>query len=444
MDLPYIALHDEVPRRSWRSQYKFLPLFYLNVFFSCTSFSIVLPSLWPYIHKHGGSDEFLAVVLFVYSLGEILGSLVFGYIYNSCSAKFTFTTCLSTGLIGSFMYLSADYFGGDAGLLLIFTGRFLQGMWTGGQQTAEASYISEVVTPKYKLFALTDIGAIAVFGFVIGPVLDFLMSYVSVNLTDSLRFDQYTGPGYFMTVVNLVMICVFTFRFDEVRREARHSLIENSISDPVPPSRLGVAACMLISLVAFSGFAVQETITTPLVTDTEQVYTDSFDWSVQQACLLYASSSVASVFAFILINQFSGKYDDRKILYYSLALGLVGWLFFVDWVPRQINHEMFLVGYTMVGVAFPISRVVVVNVLSHIIGPNPAGEYMGWILATGGISRCIGPFLAIYSLQFSPRLCFGSTAFLFLLSMGVLSFSWKQCSKHPHSKKKEVSISECT
>lgn len=436
MEAPYRSFQDSPPA-SWRSHYSFLCVFYLNVLLACTSFSIVLPSIWPYIQKHGGTDEFLAAVLFIYSFGELIGSIVFGYIYSICSAKNSFTVCVVIGMVGSAMYVAADYFEGDLSLWLIFTGRLLQGLWTGGNQSIEAAYISEVVEPDFKLGALSDMGMCAVLGFLLGPILGYLLSFVDFEISAYLRIDQFTGPGYFIMAANAVMVLVFVFTFKEISRRTRESMMQAANLDSVQPNSIGVYVCYFISFVAFSGFAVQETITTPLVTDIDRVYTDSFDWTVNEAYLLYGSSSIASIFAFIFLNKTSGKFDDRVLLYYSLFLGLLGWLLFVDWVPRQINILLFLIGYTLVGLAYPLNRCVIVNLLSNIIGPNPAGRYMGWIIATGGLARCVGPFLSIYTLKASPRVCFGTTAGLFLLAIVVLHVTWKSCTAHPNNKKTE-------
>lgn len=62
---------------------------------------------------------------------------------------------------------------------------------------------------------------------------------------------------------------------------------------------------------------------------------------------------------------------------------------------------------------------------------------MGWMLAVGAIARMLGPFWAVQSLQLSVKLCFGSTAFLLLVAIVLLLFSWKDCDGHPYSKHNE-------
>jgi len=70
--------HD--PTNSWRL------LFYVNVFFSCASFSIILPSLEPYLARNGATPYFYGLTVAVYSVGEMVGAIVFGKVYEKWTA----------------------------------------------------------------------------------------------------------------------------------------------------------------------------------------------------------------------------------------------------------------------------------------------------------------------------------------------------------------------
>lgn len=69
------------------TSYRWRIIFYLNVFLACVSFSIILPSLWPYLQHFGVDENFLALVLGIYSFGEFVGAIIWGYIYNATSMK---------------------------------------------------------------------------------------------------------------------------------------------------------------------------------------------------------------------------------------------------------------------------------------------------------------------------------------------------------------------
>ena len=114
----------------------YLPLFYFNVFFACISFSLLLPSLAPYLTSCGAGDpSFLAWVVSIYSVGELIGSLLFGILYNHLvkisraqGPKISMLLCIFVGLVGSLLYLLA-YIYKKPNFVLI--ARLLQGIWTG-------------------------------------------------------------------------------------------------------------------------------------------------------------------------------------------------------------------------------------------------------------------------------------------------------------------------
>ena len=45
------------PTPRW-GQRHWAPIFYANVFMACISFSVVMPSLWLYLHKMGSNHAF--------------------------------------------------------------------------------------------------------------------------------------------------------------------------------------------------------------------------------------------------------------------------------------------------------------------------------------------------------------------------------------------------
>jgi MFS family permease len=65
--------------------------------------------MWPYLQVFGASETFLAFVFAIYSVGELIGSVLWGYIYNWTSMKTSMITCVLTGLLGSITYASAIY-----------------------------------------------------------------------------------------------------------------------------------------------------------------------------------------------------------------------------------------------------------------------------------------------------------------------------------------------
>jgi len=146
------------PAHSEASSFKFLNLFYFNVFFACVSFSIIMPSIAPYLSALGTSEDsmLLGWVVAVYSVGEMIGSVAFGALYSSNGGsgggggwmdaargpRGTLLSCILLGLVGSAMYVVAEPLKNP---WIVFWARAVQGLWTGGQQTIEQSFLSQVI-----------------------------------------------------------------------------------------------------------------------------------------------------------------------------------------------------------------------------------------------------------------------------------------------------------
>ena len=130
---------EQPPHEQW------VPLFKIQVFFSCVSFSIIVPSLANYLRRMGADEWVLGVAVAVYSLGEMVGSAVFGKLMTKRLREAPATgprRCLLEtmvfGVVGSILYVVADDVGQSPNLRawapwVVVVGRFLGGIWTGGK-----------------------------------------------------------------------------------------------------------------------------------------------------------------------------------------------------------------------------------------------------------------------------------------------------------------------
>ena len=184
----------------------------------------------------------------------------------------------------------------------------------------------------------------------------------------------------------------------------------------------------------------QETITTPLVADW-------FGWDEVGANLLFTAAGVATAACAVLMSFLAAprqKADggttqlvsDRALLGGSLLLGLIGWATLVPpaaWgaasadggADEQMSLVQFGTGFTMVTVAFPIGRGVVLALVGKLLGDGPQGGWMGLIFAFGAIARMLGPFWAVTGYHyFGAMAVFGSTSALYALSLLLTHEHW--------------------
>eukprot|EP00038_Savillea_parva_P010887 m.193534 g.193534 ORF g.193534 m.193534 type:complete len:663 (+) comp18946_c0_seq1:59-2047(+) len=203
-----------------------------NVFFACASFSIAIPTLYGYLAQLAGTRAplgsrplFYALTVSVYSIGEAVGSVVFGWGYAKAPGpKTAILATIFVGLAGSLLFAGAGMYAvkdpSATAAWIAFTGRAVQGLWTGGQQTVEQAFLSEYVDPRDLTAVTASLGSAAVLGFILGPSFATALDFVHVTV-DGYTANGDTAPGLFMVVIAVAMLVMTAtlFRVGDVNSE---------------------------------------------------------------------------------------------------------------------------------------------------------------------------------------------------------------------------------
>jgi MFS family permease len=401
------------------------------------SFSIILPSLQPYLSRNGAGAYFYGLTVAIYSVGEMIGAVAFGKVYESLTvryeggAKTTLLMCIGLGIIGSSLYVAGDIFGSP---YMIMWGRMLQGLWTGGKQVVEQTYLSETAPPDRVTELTSELGTFAILGFVCGPSFGALFTSIDVNLGNGLVLDAYTAPGWFILALCVVIFGVVCVSFQpepapsfegskaggglgKLGGERDHAFERSYTMDSggagsgsggggtdvlAPPNEKGLTVLLLLFIIHFFSFAVQETITTPFVLQ-------AYGWTQRDVNLLFVGVGIVSLVTSVGVKYATRCVDDYHLLITSLLVGLFGSLVLIDsfpgWGgPQVLPAGRFFLGFTLITVAFPFGRNVSLSVFSQILGPTPQGEWFGWMFAAGAVPRIIGPSWSLYALDVACKL----------------------------------------
>ena len=231
------------------------------------------------------SPSFYALVVAIYSVGEALGSISLGALSNALGIKRTLQLCALVSLSGSLSYALASSFhhaiGGATavGPLVVLTGRLLQGIGSGGQQAVEQSYLAVAAPTEQRTSLTSQLNTFACLGFIFGPAMGAAVTQTPNFVAGTLHFNSFTKQGWVVAVLNVSMFLSTTFGFAEIKRDAaadadaddddEGAIDEATLSDTARARErgrtTGVWAMILFFFIHFNGFAVQETITTPLV-----------------------------------------------------------------------------------------------------------------------------------------------------------------------------------
>ena len=168
----------------------------------------------------GAKEYVLGVAVAVYSLGEMIGSTVFGTWMTLAiqrdpdrGPKRALATTIAVGFLGSVLYVVADAKGSPG---FVVAARLLSGIWTGGKMVVEQTYIGEASAPERTTQITSEVGVFAVLGFVVGPSFGALFSPLNFHLfgNSNWRVDEYTAPGYFMAILCALMLAATFVVFD--------------------------------------------------------------------------------------------------------------------------------------------------------------------------------------------------------------------------------------
>eukprot|EP01083_Nonionella_stella_P318200 1161934_1 len=227
-------------------------LFYFNILSCSISFTLIIPSLWYYLHELHCTEPYLALCISIYAMGELSGSYLASMMKNKYNTKFLLILSVTCGIIGGFVY-------GTAGLLhyyytpySLLLGRTLQGVWTGIEQFTETKYISDNVDTKLDSNELTTISFISCIGFILGNMLCgyFMMTLCTLQLLMiCLLFDnksrivvpkrkEYTRTLTIQPRNHTVMTLSIPLPSDTTPRKYNDICMDN-ITPPPPPSKHG-------------------------------------------------------------------------------------------------------------------------------------------------------------------------------------------------------------
>jgi len=422
---------DEVmnKRHAW-----LLP-FFINIFLACASFSIVMPSLSPYLLEVGASMSYLPWVVASYSIGEMIGSLAIGNFYEFAThafslgrgPRYSMIMCICFGIVGSTLYASAAWVDSSyTAQYFIVAGRFLQGVWTGGQQAIEQAYISAAIEPSKRVEFTATLSTCAVLGFVAGPTIGALLSMIDTTVL-GLRISANNAPGLFILLANTVMLVQTALFFDgkddctgeRVKEADEEDQVDSSSGNSgyKPFNYMGVAVSMFLFYIHYYSFAVQETIITPL----SRVL---YDWDPIEVNLLFTCAGVLSLITSFAVRLLARYVEDRILLVASILIGFIGSAFLMD-LPFSPDLPVwrFLAGFSMVTVAFPIGRNVVLGIFGNVLGPVNQGRWMGAMIAISAFPRIVGPFIALELLEmvrWKTWLEFGICACLFFVVFALV------------------------
>lgn len=399
-----------------------------TIFLQSIGFSIVLPSLWLYLKflKHGVTYTFLGWVTSIYSVGQCVGSPLFGWCSNKRSNLEVLLLTLVISVAGNIAYSLGPLLEAVPALYLVLVSRFVVGVGAGNVATcrAYASHATDL-SNRTKIMAYTS--AAQGLGFVIGPALAAALSQVNFRV-GAVVVNQYTAAGYvsaLMSAVNIFVLLAVKFRECS---HARHG--EGEKRDLPRDEFYTILVVIFLFFTIIFVFSMFETIATPM-------FDKYYGWDVFKTGVFFLCVSALSVVSFLAVSrpQVNKAVDERLLLliggYFLCCVALLvmaTWPFLESYPPLwQIS-----IGGVLISISYPIGSLLIYSIYSKVLHPKEQGTKMGWLTAGGSVARIIGPIWASNAFRLGGgTLLFISTAEVVFFSCFIIVLFWRRLVPHP-------------
>lgn len=335
-------------------------------------FGIVLPLLPFYARNFGAGGFQVGLLVAVYSLVQLVMAPLWGRISDRLGRR----PVLILGLIGS--GLAYIVFARADSLAMLFVSRVVGGIGGSTIPVAQA-YIADSTPPSRRAGNMGLLGAAFGLGFVIGPLLGWVLAGVSP--------DSPAAPGYFAATLCLANAIVALAWLPESRASGSRSptprFAFRAAFREAAASRQ-IRLVLVVYLCVTMGFSVLQPTLSLLALE-------RFGMGSQQASLLFALLGIVSaIVQGGLVRKVVPRTGERLLLAGS-ALPLAAGLALAGWAP---SPAALLAGLALVGIGYGGAIPSVLGLLSRAAHAERQGAVLGVGQSVGSLARVLGPLLA--------------------------------------------------
>ncbi|NEZ55925.1 MFS transporter [Adonisia turfae] len=138
----------------------------LVAFINSVSFTIIIPTLYPYAKEFGLSDLAASLLTTAFSLSQFLGTPILGRLSDRIGRKPLLVISLLGTVVANLLAAVSPF------AWWLYLARMLDGL-TGGNNSVAQAVVSDITTPEQRTQAFGIFGGIFRLGFVVGPPLAY-------------------------------------------------------------------------------------------------------------------------------------------------------------------------------------------------------------------------------------------------------------------------------
>jgi DHA1 family tetracycline resistance protein-like MFS transporter len=362
-----------------------LLVIFLTIFVNLVGFGIIIPLLPFYAETFGASPLVIGMLFASFSLSQLIAAPVLGEL----SDRYGRRPVLIFSLIGtalSFALLALAH-----SLVMLFVARIVDGL-SGGNITTARAYIADVTAEDDRARAYGILGAAFGLGFIIGPALGGLFSYIS-----------YTAPIWAAAVISVAATVVAWVWLPETvhRAHAATGSPWKAVRDlgRRPQLRLLFG----IDFIYWMAFAVYQTAFALF-----GARRFGFDAS-HTGYLLSAFGALGVLVQGMLVGPVVHRFGARPTLTAGLLFAASGWM------GGALTHSVpvFVMMLVPSALGIGLCNATLTTLVSNAAAPREQGRVQGAAGALESLGRTLGPVWGNGALQaFGEGKAFGSAAAL--------------------------------
>jgi MFS transporter, DHA1 family, tetracycline resistance protein len=384
---------------------------FLTVFIDLLGFGLIVPIL-PSLFFDNTSPNFLlsqdsnqytklifyGLLLGTFPLAQFFATPIFGQLSDHYGRRRILLLSLLGDLVAYFILVLGILF---RSLFLIFLARAIGGL-TGGNVAVAQAVVGDVSTPKNSAKNFGLIGGAFGLGFVLGPFFGGRLA----------AWGGSTAPFWILILVCICNILFVYFNLPETYKKELDGKFEKidwnkSIEEIFLAFKLkSFRIILLMSFLYQAGFTFLTTFANPF-------FIERFGWKEEQIGNFFGYIGIWLVITQALIIRFTLKFDQRKLLTWSLLLCSIFTGFLL--LPRQ---EFWLYWIAPLFAIFVgIVNANITSLVSNLSSAEKQGEAIGVNSSVQALAQAIPPLI-------SGFISFGMVSLPIWISVIVMFSSW--------------------
>lgn len=202
--MPFQSSHGDSPGDKPKLPLQFWIVASIS-FINSVSFTIIIPTLYPYAKQFGLSDFEASLLTTAYSLSQFVGTPILGQLSDRLGRK----PLLVISLLGTVV---SNLVAAIAGVpWLLFAARIFDGL-TGGNNSVAQAVVSDITTPEQRTRAFGIYSGLFRLGFVAGPPLSYVAQLVPPIQIGDLTVSS-LGMSFLVSAAIALIAAILCFLF---------------------------------------------------------------------------------------------------------------------------------------------------------------------------------------------------------------------------------------